>query len=285
MIVADAAGFSFSTYFWYMAPAGLTSGVTAVGVIYLLFRSTLHTVSATIIPPARSSSEGEVDEQGTDVTLLHPVRAGVCAFRLMLVLVFATLDSIISVPLWKSVGVMCALSLATDLLMDLARVDGVRSSCWSTLEKMPWAVAPYLLSLFCMVEVLDSAGVVSVMARVASAAIGSSRAGASFGIGMTSIIACQFLNNQPMTILFTKVLIHSNFNVGQDVDNIAQRALIVGSNLGANVTLIGALAGPLWVGLLEQNNIPINQVAFMRAMARITPAVSFAALTTLLVTW
>jgi len=281
MIVSDAAGFNFSTYFRSMAPAGIASGVTAVGVIYALSLSSFRTVPATVIAQRPG---GEVADQDAGATPLQPFRAGACACRLVLLLMFATLDSVTSVPLWQSVGVVFVLSLVMDISMDLAGSDGTQSGCWSTLAKMPWEVAPFALSLFFMVEVLDITGVVSAMARVASAAIGGSRVGASFGIGVASIVACQCLNNQPMTVLFTKILTHSNFNVGQGAGQIAQRALIVGSNLGANVTLIGALAGPLWVGILAQNNIPMNQEKFVMAMVRITPVVAAAALATLLVT-
>merc|ERR1712157_78133 len=126
---------------------------------------------------------------------------------------------------------------------------------------MPWSVAPFVLSLFFMVEVLDRAGVVSTMA--------------SFAIGGASMLACQCLNNQPMTVLFTKILVHPDFDVGQDLGNLAQRALIAGSNLGANVTLIGALAGPMWADILKQKGMTMNQLTFMRVMTQITPLVAF----------
>jgi len=215
---------------------------------------------------------------------LHRRRGQVCATRLGVLLVFATLDTFTHVPLWESVGVMSTASIAMDLAMDAAGVDGVQTSCWGTLKNMPWSVAPFVLSLFFMVEVLDRAGVVSTMASFASVAIGSSRVGASFGIGGASMLACQCLNNQPMTVLFTKILVHPDFDVGQDLGNLAQRALIAGSNLGANVTLIGALAGPMWADLLKQKGMTMNQLTFMRVMTQISPLVAFVVFGTLVLT-
>jgi arsenical pump membrane protein len=57
-----------------------------------------------------------------------------------------------------------------------------------------------------------------------------------------SILACNLINNQPMTIAFTRVLLHDAFSsaVGPATQRAATFAVILGSNLGANFTLIGA---------------------------------------------
>jgi Na+/H+ antiporter NhaD/arsenite permease-like protein len=61
------------------------------------------------------------------------------------------------------------------------------------------------------------------------------------------MLACNLINNQPMTIAFTRILLHDTFSVG--VGPLVQRAstfaVILGSNLGANFTLIGAVLWPL----------------------------------------
>ncbi len=56
-----------------------------------------------------------------------------------------------------------------------------------------------------------------------------------------SIIACNLINNQPMTIAFTRILLHPGFAsvVGPVALKCSTFAVILGSNLGANFTLIG----------------------------------------------
>jgi Na+/H+ antiporter NhaD/arsenite permease-like protein len=60
-----------------------------------------------------------------------------------------------------------------------------------------------------------------------------------------SIIACNLINNQPMTIAFTRILLHPKFAgvVSPAILKGASFAVILGSNLGANFTLIGAIPG------------------------------------------
>lgn len=68
-----------------------------------------------------------------------------------------------------------------------------------------------------------------------------------------SILACNLINNQPMTIAFTRILLHDTFSagVGPVVQRASTFAVILGSNLGANFTLIGACVwcGAVWCGV------------------------------------
>ena len=54
-----------------------------------------------------------------------------------------------------------------------------------------------------------------------------------------------------MTILFTNILLHENFEVSAITQQASMYALIMGSNFGANFTLIGALAGIMWSSILS----------------------------------
>ena len=66
-----------------------------------------------------------------------------------------------------------------------------------------------------------------------------------------SILACNLINNQPMTIAFTRILLHDTFSagVGPVVQRASTFAVIRGSNLGANFTLIGACVWVVWCGV------------------------------------
>ena len=71
-------------------------------------------------------------------------------------------------------------------------------------------------------------------------------------------IMCALVNNQPMTILLTRVLFHPNFRCYVvDIERKASLfALIMGSNYGANLSLNGALAGIMWESILHAKGAP-----------------------------
>lgn len=52
-------------------------------------------------------------------------------------------------------------------------------------------------------------------------------------------------------------------------------SLIMGSNFGANVTLIGALAGLLWVNILKSKGVSMSYLEFLKYGMIITPPVVF----------
>ena len=58
-------------------------------------------------------------------------------------------------------------------------------------------------------------------------------------------------------------------------------SLIIGSNLGANLTIIGALAGIMWAKILERKDHGIGYGVFAKVGFLVTPLVILAACVTL----
>lgn len=78
-----------------------------------------------------------------------------------------------------------------------------------------------------------------------------------------------------MTILVTHLLLGMSVRaedgtcaadacVSQQARRGAMYALAVGSNLGANLTLVGALAGIMWATLLAQKGLHVTYLQFLR---------------------
>ena len=65
---------------------------------------------------------------------------------------------------------------------------------------------------------------------------------------LSSTITCNIVNNIPMTLAFGSILENTN-NI-----NLIY-ATIIGSNIGAILTPVGALAGIMWMRLLKINNV------------------------------
>lgn len=86
------------------------------------------------------------------------------------------------------------------------------------------------------------------------------------------------MNNQPMTILFTQILISPSFNASEQIKFGCMFALIMGSNFGANFTLIGALAGLMWSKIASDKGIHISFKEFAKYGFIIMPLVVFISL-------
>ena len=68
-----------------------------------------------------------------------------------------------------------------------------------------------------------------------------------FAYGITSTLFDNIINNIPMSVLFTSVL--------EGKSELALFSTIAGSNIGAYLTPVGALAGIMWMSILKKHNI------------------------------
>eukprot|EP00004_Rigifila_ramosa_P019803 TRINITY_DN5079_c0_g1_i1.p1 TRINITY_DN5079_c0_g1~~TRINITY_DN5079_c0_g1_i1.p1 ORF type:complete len:543 (+),score=118.74 TRINITY_DN5079_c0_g1_i1:3-1631(+) len=137
---------------------------------------------------------------------------------------------------------------------------------------MPWRVLPFVIGMFILVEHLETVGTVGELAKALSAVVEDSDPFVvSVWMTLTSVLGANILNNQPMTILFSKIVGDDAFNVTGKAHDAAVFAVIIGSNIGANLTPIGALAGLMWRAILEEKGIKITTARFVKYGAMCLP--------------
>lgn len=140
------------------------------------------------------------------------------------------------------------------------------------LGRMPWGLLPFVIAMFTLTSALAGDGWVRLMARwLAPVAADGGPIGAALAFLFLSALACNLMNNQPMAVLFSRVLQDSAFDaVPPPSFAAAAYATIAGSNLGANITLIGALAGIMWAAQARDKGVPVTYWGFVRVAAVVT---------------
>ncbi|CAG8645567.1 16677_t:CDS:2, partial [Acaulospora colombiana] len=112
---------------------------------------------------------------------------------------------------------------------------------YSVFMRMPRSLLPFSFGMFILVE-----GWISLFADFFST-LTPSFIPAVFVTAFASIVLCNLLNNLPMTVLFARILQHPNFSQAPHVTPSVMTgclfALVIGSNVGACFTIVGALAG------------------------------------------
>ncbi len=82
----------------------------------------------------------------------------------------------------------------------------------------------------------------------------------NYGVG--SYLTSNLMNNQPMSMLFSEILLSANA-----VDHLpAMYASVIGSNLGVLLTPLGALAGLMWMNILKNSDV---ELSFLKYIANI----------------
>jgi len=77
--------------------------------------------------------------------------------------------------------------------------------------------------------------------------------GEIFSVGVGSFLAANLVNNIPMSVLFSSVV-----SPGGVASLPALYAAVIGSNIGAFFTPLGALAGIMWMALLRQYHVKLS---------------------------
>ncbi|KAJ2784891.1 hypothetical protein H4R18_000816 [Coemansia javaensis] len=248
IVVAQANGVSFLSYTAWMGLPFLAAAAAGALALYVL---SLRTV-------ARAIPAG-LDLRPRDM-IRSKWRVAVGVFVLVSCLVALSVSSIHGVAVWMVTLPFGVAMLVADAAIDLCTAPVVK--------RLPYGIVPFSLGMFIIVECLGTQGWTPRLAWVLRRMCPSATA-AVFVIGAVSTVVCNVLNNLPATILFSRAFQHPVFFAHTDdrTRRGAMFALVVGSNLGANFSLVGSLAGLMFQGIAMQKGRRIGYFRFMRACA------------------
>eukprot|EP00879_Flechtneria_rotunda_P007887 GHRR01008264.1.p2 GENE.GHRR01008264.1~~GHRR01008264.1.p2 ORF type:complete len:550 (+),score=214.94 GHRR01008264.1:975-2624(+) len=146
---------------------------------------------------------------------------------------------------------------------------------WRILQVLPWDTVPFVLGMFILVEGLNANGWVNKLALWLAGGINGSVWTALLVIGFFSVMLGNLCNNQPMTILMTRVCMSHVFvqaassaaTTSSKVPLAAAFAVVIASNVAANYTVMGALAGIMWINILKRQGVKgVGYVLFSKLM-------------------
>lgn len=242
--IGSAYGVDFISYLKVMALPTLAAAAVAYGVLLLLFGKKLS-------EKAQTECESVAIE---DKTLLVIGLA-----HLIVCTVLLAISSYIGLEMW-----IISLSFAVGLFVFALVVCLVKrrkpTAVLSTIKRLPWQLIPFVLSMFVMILSLTENGITEAIGRL----FGSSNAILKYGV--TSFIAANLINNIPMSVLFCPIM--SSLSGG--ALSQAMFATVIGSNLGAYLTPIGALAGIMWTSLLKTHGVKLGYLDFVKYGAAVS---------------
>lgn len=259
ILVASAFRLTFVEYSKWMVLPTLAAGLANAGLLYLLFRKE---IKKPIQPVGLDPWEAITDKPGALLGLL--TLAG-CVAAL-------AVAPYLGIPMWK-ISVAFALALLAILLLRESYVLALRrklqngSTVAGTFKRLPWPIVPFVLSLFVTVYALDRYGVTGLFGQKLYGVSLGSPALTVLLFGVASALSANLLNNIPMTLAFATAL----RAVPKEAVLPAALATAVGSNLGANLTPIGALAGIMWMTLLTGKDLRITFKEFTKYGFLVTP--------------
>jgi arsenical pump membrane protein len=217
-------------------PRYLLPSVLAIVATYLMLRWTqraeLQQPLAALLPRPRLSGAGKTAAlgiTGTAITLLA--------------------SSALDIQL----GLPTALAGALTAVAVLIRS---RTTPWTIVKDIPWGVLPLVAGLFVLVQALDKTGLIDAISRPLRG--DAADAWTAWAVGAVVAFATNLMNNLPAGLIAGSAVQTANAS-----DEIT-RAILIGVNLGPNLSVTGSLATILWLAALRREGQGIGPLRFLK---------------------
>jgi arsenical pump membrane protein len=146
-----------------------------------------------------------------------------------------------------------------------------RQAPWTLLKGVSWSVLPLVAGLFVLVEGLARTGVILQLTEALQATAANSAARTSWTAGMAAAVACNLMNNLPVGLVAGSVINTATLPGG------IPAALLIGVDLGPNLSVTGSLATILWLIALRREGQEVSGRRFLRlGVVVATPALLLA---------
>jgi arsenical pump membrane protein len=154
----------------------------------------------------------------------------------------------------------------------LAVVIREQKTPWKTLKHISWSVLPLVAGLFVIVEALDRAGVIGMLRDQLHLLARHSVATAAWATGAAVGIGSNLINNLPVGLIAGSTV--QSDALPQEVT----RAMLIGVDVGPNLSVTGSLATILWLIALRRDGHHVGALDFLKIGILIMPPALIAAL-------
>ncbi|MGD0720004.1 MAG: arsenic transporter [Roseiarcus sp.] len=140
-----------------------------------------------------------------------------------------------------------------------------RKGPWDTIKDVSWGVLPLVAGLFVLVEALDRSGLIGMLGALLHDGAQRSGAGAAWAAGAAIALASNLMNNLPAGLIAAGAVRDAHAPDG------VTRAVLIGVDLGPNLSVTGSLATILWLTALRREGLNVDAWTFLKLGALVMP--------------
>jgi arsenical pump membrane protein len=133
------------------------------------------------------------------------------------------------------------------------------------LNGVSWGVLPLVAGLFVLVEALNRTGLTTTLAAALKSAARASEAGAAASAGSLLAVASNLMNNLPAGLVASTTITQAR--PPQSVVD----ALLIGVDLGPNLSITGSLATILWLSAIRREGQAVGFWRFLKVGVLVMP--------------
>jgi len=151
-----------------------------------------------------------------------------------------------------------------------------RSSPIPMLRGVSWGVLPLVAGLFVLVEALDRTGFIRLLADALQGAVQASIPAAAWGSGVVPAFLCNLMNNLPAGLVAAGAVRIAH------PPEVVTGAVLIGIDLGPNLSVTGSLATILWLAALRREGLHVGTGTFIKLGVLVMPPALVLALAALI---
>ncbi|NPT35831.1 arsenic transporter [Paraburkholderia xenovorans] len=133
-----------------------------------------------------------------------------------------------------------------------------RKSPLPMIREISWSVLPLVAALFVLVEMLDHTGVITALAQLAQRAAQHNELAAAGWAGSIIAIGSNLMNNLPAGLIASSTVLQAH-SPERVID-----ALLIGVDLGPNLSITGSLATILWLSAIRREGEDVSFMKFLK---------------------
>jgi len=229
----------------WLAQFGAPS-VVSIGVTYLALRMTQH----------RALAQEKIAHEFSRPPLTHGGRLTLCGIGAVSIVLLSC--SALNVQLGLPTFICDAVTTAMVLTLN-------RQSPWPVIKGISWGVLPLVAGLFVLVEALDHTGVITTLRAALHAAVGNAMTATAWSAGLVVGFASNLMNNLPVGLIVGSVV------ASDQLPSQVIGAMLIGVDLGPNLSVTGSLATILWLVVLRREKLEVGTWRFLRLGIFIMP--------------
>ncbi|HXB91123.1 MAG TPA: arsenic transporter [Puia sp.] len=134
----------------------------------------------------------------------------------------------------------------------------IKKTPWPVIKGVSWSVLPLVAGLFVMVEALDKTGLIQAITSALRVGLHRSVTATAWGCGLLVAASSNLMNNLPVG------LIAGNAIQGSPLPSIVKNSVLIGVDLGPNLSITGSLATILWLTALRREGQHVGALSFLR---------------------
>jgi Na+/H+ antiporter NhaD/arsenite permease-like protein len=251
IIIGIEGGLSFMDFIYNVLPLGALLYLATLVVFIRLFKK-----DYTPEPEAEFRDlefdewiERAIEVSGLQGSGLNRSSGAAAAVLLLTIIGFVTYESLNLTPAFVAVtgGFLM-------MLIQTQEPQGI-------LREIDWSTLLFLSGLFIMIHGLSEIGVIGGLAGWLSALIGTKPLNATMSLMWLSGVASSIVDNIPLSSSLAPIV---RDMVVDESSRLLWWGLVIGANLGGNMTPIGSPSNVITIGISEQEGYPISFTMFLR---------------------